>query len=96
MSILHLNGDAQRLAAVLLMPCERNCQIRRALPDGSRPVAYTRIDVDFSNLASARELLQANLPWFGAPAGTEIHYTVEHHRLKGVYGAAGLVCGQQG
>jgi hypothetical protein len=68
----------------------------RALPDGSRPVAHTRIDVDISNLASARELLQANLPSFGALAGTEIHYTVDHHRLKDVYGAAGWVCGQEG
>lgn len=56
-----------------------------ALPDGSRPVAYTRIDIDISNLVLARELLQANLPSLGAPAGTQIHYTIERRRLKDVY-----------
>lgn len=56
-----------------------------ALADGSRPVAYTRIDVDVSNLASARELLQTNLPSLGAPTGTEIHYTIDGRRMKDVY-----------
>ena len=65
-----------------------------ALPDGSRPVAYTRIDVDVSNLASARALLQANLPAFGAPAGTEIHYTIDRRRLKDIYVEPGWLSDQ--
>jgi hypothetical protein len=55
------------------------------LPDGSRRVAYTRIDVDVSNLASARVLLQANLPPIGAPSGTEIHYTIDYRHYKDIY-----------
>jgi hypothetical protein len=60
-----------------------------ALPDGSRPVAYTRIDVDVSHLQSAVALLQANMPSFGTPAGTEIHYTVDQHRRKTSYTDSG-------
>jgi hypothetical protein len=56
-----------------------------ALADGSRPVAYTRIDIDISNLVLARQLLQANLPSLGAPTGTQIHYTIDRRRLKDVY-----------
>jgi hypothetical protein len=56
-----------------------------AMPDGSRPVAYTRIDVDVSDLASARALLRPNLAAFGAPDGTEIHYTMDHRRHMDVY-----------
>ena len=60
-----------------------------ALPDGSRPVAYTRIDVDVSDLPLAVALLQANLPSFGAPAGTEIHTTSDGRRHKAIYSDAG-------
>jgi hypothetical protein len=56
-----------------------------ALPGGFRRVAYTRIDVDVSNLASARHLLQANLPSIGAPKGTEIHYTIDYRHYKDIY-----------
>lgn len=56
-----------------------------ALPDGSRPVAYTRIDVDVSDLPLAIALLQTSLPSFGAPAGTEIHYTMDQRRRKATY-----------
>jgi hypothetical protein len=56
-----------------------------ALPDGSRPVAYARIDVDISDLASARALLQASLPSFGVPTGTEIHFTIDQRHLKDIY-----------
>jgi hypothetical protein len=56
-----------------------------AMPDGSRPVAYTRIDVDVSDLESARALLRPNLPAFGAPSGTEIHYTIDHRHHMDVY-----------
>ena len=60
-----------------------------ALADGSRPVAYTRIDVDVADLPLAVALLQANLPSFGAPAGTEIHYTINQRRLKATCSDAG-------
>lgn len=56
-----------------------------ALADGSRSVAYTRIDVDVSNITSAVALLQICLPELGAPAGTEIHYTIDQRRLKDIY-----------
>ena len=56
-----------------------------ALPDGSRPVAFTRIDVDVSDIAEAREILKASLPALGAPAGTEIHCTIDERHIKDVY-----------
>jgi hypothetical protein len=56
-----------------------------ALPDGSRPVAYTRIDVDVLNLASARVLLRTELPAVGAPDGTEIHYAIGNRNFKDIY-----------
>jgi hypothetical protein len=60
-----------------------------ALPDGSRPVAYTRIDVDVSDVQLAVALLKANLPSFGAPAGTHIHYTADGRRHKDSYSDSG-------
>jgi hypothetical protein len=56
-----------------------------ALPDGTRPVAYTRIDVDVLNLPSARAFLRANLPSAGAPIGTEIHFTTDRRHYKDLY-----------
>lgn len=56
-----------------------------ALADGSGPVAYTRIDIDVSDQAAARALLRANLPPFGAPKGTEIHYTIERRHHMDLY-----------
>jgi hypothetical protein len=56
-----------------------------ALPDGSRPVAYTRIDVDVSSVSLAKNLLQMNLPALGAPTGTEIHYTIDHQHVREKY-----------
>ncbi|MDB5916903.1 MAG: hypothetical protein JWR40_1137 [Massilia sp.] len=56
-----------------------------ALPDGSRPIAFTRIDVDVSDLPLAVALLQANLASLGAPTGTQIHYTVDQHHRKSTY-----------
>ena len=55
------------------------------LPDGSRPVAYTRIDVDVSNIASARTLLLTSLPALGVPTGTEIHYMIERQHMQDIY-----------
>jgi hypothetical protein len=54
-------------------------------PDGSREVAYTRIDIDVTNIDAARTLLQATLPALVVPAGTEIHYTIEQQNQKDVY-----------
>jgi hypothetical protein len=59
-----------------------------ALPDGSRLVAFTRIDVDVRDLPLAVALLQANLPSFGAPAGTQIHYTIDARRHKTTWSAS--------
>jgi hypothetical protein len=58
-----------------------------AAPVGSRAVAYTRIDVDVTDLAAARGVLRATLPTLNAGAGTEIHYTVGHTRLEDRYRA---------
>jgi hypothetical protein len=56
-----------------------------ALPDGSRPVAYARIDVDVTDLALAKDLLHTALPALGAPTGTEIHYTINHRHFLDKY-----------
>jgi hypothetical protein len=55
------------------------------LPDGSRPVAFTRIDVDVSDIAAARAILKTSLPALGAPAGTEIHCTMDERHIKDVF-----------
>lgn len=65
-----------------------------ALADGSRPVAYTRIDVDVSDVGSARTLLQTTLPALGAPTGTEIHYTIDQRHLKDIYFESEWLCHQ--
>ena len=51
------------------------------LPNGTRPVAYTRIDVDVTDIAAARAILQTKLPALGVPTGTQIHYSLDqkHH-----------------
>jgi hypothetical protein len=54
-------------------------------PDGSRPVAFTRIDVDVSDLGSAIALLKTALPSLGAPSGTQIHYTIDHRHRTDTY-----------
>jgi hypothetical protein len=60
-----------------------------AQADGTRPVAFHRIDIQVRDLASARSSLHAALPGLGAPAGTEVHYFIEGvHRLD-VYAPAG-------
>lgn len=52
------------------------------LADGTRRVAFARIDVDVTDLPAALALLQANLASFGAPSGTEIHWTLQQQRRK--------------
>lgn len=46
--------------------------------DGSRAVAFRRIDIEVTDLAAARQLLHELLPRLGTPAGTEIHWTQDH------------------
>ena len=53
---------------------------RRA--DGSRVAAYLRIDIQVSNLAAARTALRYLLPKLEAPAGTEVHYTLQGAHLQ--------------
>ncbi|MDL2357748.1 MAG: hypothetical protein QFF03_21050 [Pseudomonadota bacterium] len=55
-----------------------------ALATGIRPVAFTRIDVDVTDLISAIALLHANLASLGAPSGTEIHSTFDQRRRKDI------------
>ncbi|MCM2347753.1 MAG: hypothetical protein NDI95_14130 [Acidovorax soli] len=53
-------------------------------PDGLRPPAHIRIDINAGDLHAARCALRALLPTLGAPAGTEIHYTVAGHHLQDI------------
>lgn len=65
-------------------------------PDGSRPVAFTRIDIDITgtDLAGARTLLQSALPRLGVPAGSEIHYTLDDRGLRDIYTLSGWLLQQ--
>lgn len=65
---------------------------RRA--DGSRVAAYIRIDINVSDLAAARTLLQRLLPELEAPAGTEIHYTLQGLNLQDMATATGWLLEQ--
>jgi hypothetical protein len=51
-------------------------------PDGQRPAAYIRIDINATDVQATRSALRALLPTLGAPAGTEIHYTLAGHGLR--------------
>ncbi|SDZ86652.1 hypothetical protein [Acidovorax soli] len=53
-------------------------------PDGLRPPAYIRIDINAYDLHAARSALRALLPTLGAPVGTEIHYTLAGHHLQDI------------
>lgn len=53
--------------------------------DGSRPVAFHRIDVQVGELEVARAALHAMLPTLGVPAATELHYAVDDRHLHDVY-----------
>jgi hypothetical protein len=48
-------------------------------PDGTRPIAFTRIDIDITitDLGQAREVLRASLGALGVPVGTELHYSLD-------------------
>lgn len=51
-------------------------------PDGQRPAAYIRIDINAHDVQATRSALRALLPTLGAPAGTEIHYTLAGRSLQ--------------
>lgn len=56
-----------------------------AAPRGRRRVAFTRVDIDVSDIASGRALLQAELPALGLPPGTEIHYAIGRVRFADIF-----------
>ena len=56
-----------------------------ALPGGPRRVAFIRVDIDVSDIAAGRVLLQAALPGIGLPPGTEIHYSIGRLRFADIY-----------
>lgn len=60
-----------------------------AQADGTRPVAFHRIDVQVQELATARSSLHGALPGLGAPAGTEVHYFIDGVHLLDVYDPPG-------
>ncbi len=57
--------------------------------DGTRPVAFHRIDIQVQDLASARSSLHTALPGLGVPAGTEVHYFIDGVHLLDVYAPPG-------
>lgn len=63
-------------------------------PDGFRPVAFHRIDVEVLDLARGRAALQEILPGLGAPVGTEIHYKLGRRDLQDLYAATGWLAEQ--
>lgn len=65
-----------------------------AQSDGSRPVAFLRIDIDVKDLAAVRALLRDTLPILGVAPGTEIHYTLEQRNLQDIYLRSGWLLEQ--
>jgi hypothetical protein len=62
--------------------------------DGSRPVAFHRIDVQVKALDAGRSALREMLPALGVPAATELHYVVDNRHLLDVYQGSGWRIGQ--
>ncbi len=56
---------------------------RRA--NGSRPVAFHRIDMEVHDLQAARAGLHQVLPLLDVPAGTEAHYFIDDRHLMDLY-----------
>lgn len=54
-------------------------------PRGQRRVAFTRVDIDISDIAAGRALLRAELPAIGVPPGTEIHYSIGRVRFADIF-----------
>lgn len=61
---------------------------------GIRAIAFTRIDIDVADIGTARTILQTILPGLGAPAGTEIHYSIRHKHYEDIYTAPGWLLEQ--
>lgn len=51
-------------------------------PDGTPTIAFCGIDIDVTDLEEARSVLRATLVELGAPAGTEIHYSIADEKLQ--------------
>jgi len=62
--------------------------------DGSRPIAFHRIDIQATDLEQARAVLRDTLPPAGAPTGTEIHFTQDEQARQDVYAVSGWQLGQ--
>jgi len=62
--------------------------------DGSRPVAFLRIDINVNHLATARAALREILPKLGVPAGSEIHYTQDGASLMDIRAGDGWLLEQ--
>ena len=58
-------------------------------PRGRRRVAFTRVDIDISDIAAGRSLLQSTLAAIGVPPGTEIHYAIGRVRYADIYAPPG-------
>ena len=62
--------------------------------DGSRAVAFHRIDITVTDLMAARSALQAVLDALAVASGTEIHYTLDGTDLMDVRAPSGWLHGQ--
>jgi hypothetical protein len=62
--------------------------------DGSRAVAFHRIDITVADLTAARSALHTVLRTLDVASGTEIHYTIEGTALMDVLTPAGWLDGQ--
>jgi hypothetical protein len=52
--------------------------------DGTRPIEFYRIDIEVTDLVSARAVLRHTLSALGTPLGTEIHYRKDERSLQDV------------
>jgi len=74
------------LAGFAAGPGLQGDRLRGLLTQANRDVvAHTRVDIDVADIETARAELQATLAAIGAPAGTEIHYTLQGKDLADVY-----------
>lgn len=67
-----------------------------AKADGSRPIAFHRIDIQANDLQSARFGLHQVLAAIGVPAGTEVHFFVDSRHLLDLYEPPGWRLDQPG
>jgi hypothetical protein len=62
--------------------------------DGTRLIEFYRIDIDVTDLTSARAVLRHTLTELGAPPGTEIHYKKDECKLMDVCRLSGWILEQ--